>query len=394
MLATLTEIELLGLQSQCNMADGHAYHDLNENQINIIQRLPEIWNNSVNKTCQQAERDFRDAFLTLARTPSLSDYKYFRICPTASNSIDIVATWLKATDKKVALVEPTFDNLALILRRRGVSLQAVPEHVFEQDNFNDALAHSELEDFDALFLVNPNNPTGKNLTEEQFRRIVSWCTIHGKTIILDCTFRFFVEQSYDHFQILLDSGVTFISLEDTGKVWPTQDLKASLIFFSADIATLFNVIYEEIYLCVSNFQLELLREFLIDTHQRGLDTVVWKELKARREEFREVIRDTILSIQPGSENSTISVDWVKIQDGYGSDFDLIEFLKQKGLVVLPGRHFYWNSHGSQVQDKYLRFSLLKPRKQFVNSLAILREGLEEICKINVVCSAPQFTKSI
>jgi aspartate/methionine/tyrosine aminotransferase len=206
--------------------------------------------------------------------------------------------------------------------------------------------------------------------------VIDWCKTHAKTIILDCTFRFFVKQNYDQFQILIDSEVTFISIEDTGKVWPTQDLKASLIFYSLDIEATFNIIYEEIYLCVSNFQLELLREFLVDANQRGLEASVWREVRSRRTEFRKVIQNTILNIRPGSEDSAIGAEWVEIKEGYGTDIEILQSLKYKGLIALPGRHFYWNSLASQCPKNYLRFSLLKPRKQFSSSLNILEEELE------------------
>jgi aspartate/methionine/tyrosine aminotransferase len=372
-LATLTEIEVLGLNSQHNMADGHAYHDLAPQQLAIVNRLPELWKKSAAKKHGQAEEDFRNAFLSLAACPSLSNYPHFRICPTASNSIDTVASWLKENNLKTLLIEPTFDNLSLILKRRGVPIASIAE--------NDVIpmVHGQCtHDFDALFLVNPNNPTGKNLTEQEFKHIVHWCKENGKIVLLDNTFRFFVPQLYDTYSILQESQVTFISIEDTGKVWPTQDLKVSLIFFSENIAKEMNQIYEEIYLCVSNFQLEILSLFLLDAKNRGLDVAVWQEVAFRRNAFRKVIQNSPLEIHPVSVDSKISVEWVTIKNGYGDDFSVLNFFQQNGLVVLPGRHFYWDANGPHIPLNSLRFSLLKTRDKFFQGLAVLDSTLKKM----------------
>lgn len=259
------------------MADGHAYHDLALSQTAIIEKLPTLWASAKSKKHRDAEEEFKNAFMTLAQSPSLMHYPHFRVCPTASNSIDTVATWLKEKNLSALLIEPTFDNLALILKRRGVAIDSILEDEIP------LIAKNKLnKEFDALFLVNPNNPTGRQMSKSEFVEIVGWCKHHGKALLLDNTFRFFVSQDYDMYEILNDSKVTYISIEDTGKVWPTQDLKVSLLFFSYDIAAEMNVIYEEIYLCISNFQLEILGHFLADAHKRGLECAVWAEVANRR----------------------------------------------------------------------------------------------------------------
>lgn len=369
-LYTLTEIESMGLESECNMADGHAYNDLSLEQMQIVSNLPRLWHQALSKKHKQAEEDFKLRFAELARCPSLTNYRHFRVCPTASNSIDTMGTWLKEKGLKTLLIEPTFDNLALILKRRGVEVASIDE-----DSLMQLAQKSPTIQFDALFLVNPNNPTGRTLLETEFVQIVQWCAQHGKVLLLDNTFRFFAPQLYDTYQIMLDAGVSFVSIEDTGKVWPTQDLKVSLIFFSADIAAEMNFIYEEIYLCISSFQLEVLGAFLKDAHVRGLDRVVWQEVARRRAAFRQVITGSMLEIHPSSLNSKISVEWVHIKDQGINDFDLTHYFKDFGLIVLPGRHFYWDSHGPSKPLNSLRISLLKPKKQFEESLAVMQHAL-------------------
>lgn len=370
MLTTLTEIEVLGLNSECNMADGHAYHDLAPSQQSIVHNLPQLWQAARLKKHRDAEIEFKYHFLTLACSPSILRYPHFKICPTASNSIDTLATWLKEKNMKTLLIEPTFDNLALILKRRGVAIDSIQE-----DEIHLITKNLVEKDFDALFLVNPNNPTGRLLSQAEFVEIVDWCRCNGKVLLLDNTFRFFVSQDYDMYEILNSSKITYISIEDTGKVWPTQDLKVSLLFFSADIADEMNVIYEEIYLCVSNFQLEILGHFLKDAHQRGLDQAVWAEVATRRKQFRQIIQGSPLKIHDVGINSKISVEWVQVTAAGWDDFSMLQHFKKSGLVVLPGRHFYWNKSKPEIGHNSLRFSLLKTKNQFEQSLGVLKTSL-------------------
>ena len=53
-LITLTEIEAMGLKSECNMADGHAYYDHSPAQLNIIKNLPALWETASKKKHQDA----------------------------------------------------------------------------------------------------------------------------------------------------------------------------------------------------------------------------------------------------------------------------------------------------------------------------------------------------
>jgi len=371
---TLTEIEMQGIDSQYNMADGHAYQDLSVSQSAIIEKLPEIWKQSASKKQHDTERDFLFQFSKLAKSSSIHTYKHFRICPTASNSIDIVAAYFKATGKCVALIEPTFDNLFLILKRRSVPLVSVPESVIYEGDLDTLLPLC----IDAFFLVNPNNPTGKLLSEIRFKTIVHWCATHKKMLILDSTFRFFYPQSYDQFQLLLDSDISFISIEDTGKVWPTQDLKASLLIFSEDISDLMHTIYEEIYLCVSNFQLEILISFMQNTENIGLETAVWREVEQRRLAFRKTIESSIFEIHKSATESNISVEWVTFDPRLGNDFQMMCVFKNEGLVVLPGRLFYWNSSNHPGHQQFIRFSLLKPRAQFDASLTCISQAINVV----------------
>ncbi len=372
MYSTLTDIENLGLRSKFNFADGHAYQDLNSFEA-ILGQLPNLWEKASRIGVKEQERSYRHAFATLAASPAILDYPHFRICPTASNSIDVVAAWCRQHKLKVGLLEPTFDNLHLLLVRREVEVVPVPEEGLHAD-IEDSIGAAGI---DALFLVNPNNPTGQVLSEEQFRKIISTCVVQNITLLLDNTFRFFVAQNYDQYQILLDSGVNFISIEDTGKVWPTLDMKASLVFYSKSVKKDVEVIYDEIYLCISPFSLAILEEFLITSAKLGLKKTIWDEVSKRRQMFRSTIAGSILQTEAISCDSLLSVEWVRIQGVFKSDLELAQFFQRKDLILLPGRNFYWSTKDHR-QVMNVRFSLLKGEKHFTHALESLKAGLDDI----------------
>jgi len=372
--STLTEIEIAGLESQYNFADGHAYHDLSPSQRGIVSRLNEIWITSSARKVKEAEWLYQEAFWRLAESPSLKNYPYFRICPTASNSIDMVAAWLAEKSLGVGLLEPTFDNLFLILKRRGVVVIPLDENDLYADGIWLTMAAHHA---DAVFLVNPNNPTGRTLSKDQFVSIVDYCVSHQKILLLDNTFRFFMPTEYDQYQLLIDSGVTFIAIEDTGKVWPTQDMKASLLIYSSDIAREIEAIYEEIYLCVSNFTLGILTEFIADTKKQGLDNAIWREVASRRMLFRHAIEGTCLSVDPLSLNSRLSVEWVRLEGIFKTDHEIMAYFMTKNLTFLPGRNFYWSGRHEKASLQHIRFSLLKPMRQFLAAVNTLWSELNE-----------------
>ena len=369
---TLTDIENLGLTSKFNFADGHAYQDLDAFQP-ILNRLPDLWQKATERGVKEQERMYRHAFATLSESPSIRNYDHFRICPTASNSIDVVAAWCRQQKLKVGLLEPTFDNLHLLLQRREVLTVPVPEPELHSD-IEGTITDASI---NALFLVNPNNPTGKVLSEVQFRRIVDCCVRANIVLLLDNTFRFFVPQSYDQYQILLDSKVKFISIEDTGTVWPTLDMKASLLFYSESVGRDLEVIYDEIYLCVSPFSLAVLEEFLTTSSGLGLKRTIWDDVKLRRELFRNAIQGSVLRPDAASHDSLLSVEWVRIQSTFRSDLELAQYFQQRDLILLPGRNFYW-SNKDHEHVLNVRFSLLKSERHFRNALESLKTGLDEI----------------
>lgn len=236
-LQSLTAYEYIGMQSDCSFADGHAYHELSPRYDEVVRGLGSIWESSRGRKVVDSEDEFKLRWAEMLGSETLRAHRNFRICPTSSNSIDILGSYLAASKPRVLFIEPAFDNIYLLLKRRGCAVIPLPETELRRALL-DARPEKLLDAgaFDALFLINPNNPTGALIPAELLRSLAEFCRRIGKLLILDTSFRFYANSLHDDYAVLRDSGCSFAVIEDTGKTWPTHDMKASLLAFSDDIA--------------------------------------------------------------------------------------------------------------------------------------------------------------
>lgn len=364
----LTDFEFDGLSARYGLADGHAYQDLDTAQLKVVERLPSIWRDTALLRQRDVERRFAQSFFSLAHQASMLESDDFRICTSASQSIDLACAWASRAGKRVGLVEPTFDNLALIARRWHLPLQPIPEAaLFDPSRDLDASA------FDTLFIVNPNNPTGQSISPKQFSDLAAWCQSNGVSLICDFCFRFFSPYQQDYYRVLLESGVDFITIEDTGKTWATMDMKASILAYSSSLKAEVEEIFHEIFLGVSPFSLAVLTEFVDDSRHRGLPTTLWTLVERNRQTFRAAISGTFLRIDESAFNSRLALEWVRIEHPEFDDLRLTEHLKDAGIACLPGRFFHWNLKAHNGH-KNVRFSLLKPQH-------VVERGVEALANV-------------
>ena len=371
----LTELEVFGLSSKFNLADGHSYISAKKHYKSVLSDLPELWVTATNISVPKMERLFKEKFAEYFSLKGLRDHNYFSVCPTASNSIDIVGAWARSKQYKIGLMEPTFDNLAHLLRRREVALEAIPEtyftNLFALESF--MLKHK----INALFLVNPNNPTGFVIDNTMMARIADLCLKLSITLIIDTSFRFCHRSPIDEYTLLIDRGLSFIILEDTGKQWPTLDTKASLLSYSESLASEVRHIYEEIYLCCSNFSLQVIIAFIDATIKSGgltyMHSIIQKNIRIVHSE----LQNSLVVPEKGTHDSLMTVMWLNIEKTGLSDLELTDYLAQYDIAVLPGRYFFWDSHESSGHNR-IRIALMKPDDQFHLSILRLKQAINDL----------------
>ncbi len=369
----LTDLEIEALQYDLNLADGHAYEDMTAYFPEIIRDLNTLWEKCETTRIPDMEHRFRQVFAMLSGSIGMSELPYFKICPTASNSIDIIGAVLAQKGLLTRLVEPTFDNLALILRRRGVKLESLSENDLILAGTQGAISSLlDAHPCDALFLVQPNNPTGNSLNSVDLQVVVDHCAVNGRILVLDNSFRFYNRHPFDDYSILIESGISFMAFEDTGKVWPTHDLKASLLFCSPNLQWLVTSVYNELYMCHSRFTLALLEQCLLKTAEIGLSRTIWQRVDERRNLLRRTIENTGLTVEATAINSQISVEWLDCRGTGLRDLELTKILASKGLWILPGRQFFWQSRAQIERHHNVRLALIRPLRSFKQAMEIIR----------------------
>jgi aspartate/methionine/tyrosine aminotransferase len=373
-LDSLTSFEVVGLNSKFNFSDGHAYHAPPRALAGVYANLGGIWEAAATSSIPDAEHGFKNALANLIDSPRLERHNFFSVLPTASNSIDIVAAWLHMRGKRTGLLEPAFDNLPLMLKRRDLVLYPVNERdLLDLDSLEKKIDSQKLT---ALFVILPNNPTGFMLNALDFRSLCELCERKGVTFIVDKTFRLYSRDIFDDYAIMQDSGVEFVVIEDTGKTWPTLDLKVSLLVYKDTVASELRMLYEEIFLCSSNFVLLLLTRLAQQTAHHGLAQVVQKPAAARLGLVGDVLANSPLSLVPNKFKTVLPLAWIDCKESGTTDLELVAYLKGYGLAVLPGRNFYWNSPEENTYN--IRISLMRPTMMFYTGLKALEKAVSHL----------------
>ena len=373
---TLTDFEQLGSTTKMNLSDGHATQNLSPELWDSIGNINLIWQNAMSSSYNDVVKGFTNVYSDLACLKTLAQKHNLVVCPTASNSIDIVGAVLGEKSARTVLVEPTFDNLALLLSRRGVPLESISDRQFSSiQSLEDCREVFDGIALEALFLVSPNNPTGSVISEKQMRSVAQYCAEKEIILILDNSFRLQKTYHYDDYAILHDCGVSFISIEDTGKVWPTMELKISLMTCSDDLWANISLIYNEIYLCASKFSLKLIECLMRGALTHGLDFVLWNDIATRRSFLAKALYNSPVMPAEYEQTSTLSVSWLDISKTNLNDLSVTEFLWLNGIAVLPGRKFFWKNGHLTENQKNIRVSLLRPTENF-------HKAIEHIGKLN------------
>lgn len=366
-MRNLTEEEVLVLPERHNLADAHAYRRFSPAEAKIIDASPDIFRRADRRRQAGIESEYLSEFFALARQSLRPADCDFFMCFTASLGLEVIANFLRLRRLKACLIEPCFDNLARILARHGVLVGAFPDRVMEGSEA-ELSEHLRNITADAVFLVTPNNPTGAQLSERNLRTLVGFCKRSNKLLILDACFRFYLPELdvYDQYQILIDSAVDFFVLEDTGKTWPTLEIKAPFLVASRGIAKDVAEIYYDFLLHASPFALTLLTEFMRTARRDGRATI--RDVVARnRAILYEALAGTFLEPR---EATFASISWLRINNGL-SGVQLQRLLADAGVHILPGNQFYWSD--PRQGDAFVRVALVRDLEMFTLASRTLGE---------------------
>ena len=361
----LTEEEVLVLSEEYNLADGHAYRGWNQAEAAIIDAVAETFRRVNRRNRKKIESDYLDCFFALTRQTLRADRFDFCLCFTASAALEAIANYLRINGLSVALIEPCFDNLHDILVRHNVPLSVFPDEMMDAEG--DLLeAHLRGISNDAIFLVSPNNPTGKQIRRENFARLIDFCKTKRKILILDATFRFYLPDVdvYDQYQMLASADIDCILVEDTGKTWPTLEIKAPFFSVSHRLAGSIAHVYSDFLLHVSPVAVALMTDFLRLPRQSGLG-YIQDVIAINRRILYEDLRGTFL--QP-VEADFMCIAWLRIMTPLKA-LELKERLARGNVHVLAGNQFFWSD--PRKGDNFIRVALSRDTMMFRKASALL-----------------------
>ncbi|WP_344639359.1 aminotransferase class I/II-fold pyridoxal phosphate-dependent enzyme [Kitasatospora cystarginea] len=376
-LVDLTQHEIRALRTRYNLADAHTHQRQSNSQEKIVSRLPALWYESEERQQAYFERQFTEAFFRLHGQTTALGLDRTLLSYSASVSTMVAAMYLRRHDLTVSLVEPCFDNLVDLLRHLGTPPAALPEEALaDPETVYTELAR--LVRTDALYLVDPNNPTGFTLFTDGgrgFAEVLRFCREHRKLLVLDFCFASFalnngLVQRPDVYRALEESGVSYLAIEDTGKTWPVQDAKRALLTASSDL-------YEEVYnlhtsvlLNVSPFVLNFLTHYVEDSIADSFASVR-EVIDTNRATLRRTLADSPLELLDGRVDT--SVAWLRIRPAQLTADDVHSELLAAEVYVLPGTYFYWDNPGRG--ERYVRIALARPPEQFAAAVRVIHDTL-------------------
>ncbi len=176
---------------------------------------------------------------------------------------------------------------------------------------------------------------------------------------------------WDQYEILDNSGVRYIAVEDTGKTWSTFELKASSIVSDKTTFSVLQKIYSDFFINLSPLILCLLTGFVQTTYKRGLDSI-WQRVDRNRSLLRNVTSDGYLVSRNQSNGS---VEWLEIMENI-PDIELVGHFRNAGLHVLPGRPFFWSQ--SLEHSNFIRVALMRDFDYFSKSMKVFQQTMDRV----------------
>ncbi len=362
----LTELEIAAIESGVNVADGHARQELTSAQRKIIDRLPGLFAEAASGSGAGLEWQAKQAYLSAVGQHTAMVGSDVLTCYSSSVAMEIFARAAYAAGiRRVALIHPTFDNIPDIMRGVGMTLAPVSEDLLAAGT---AVLPPGTE---LLLITTPNNPTGAVLPREALAHWARVCAASGVILGLDTSFRGFDDRAqYDHYAVLAGEGCRYVVIEDTGKLWPTLDLKAGFLVFPRGDHLPLRRVYTDLLLGISPLILLLIREFADDAAGGGFGELS-QFIAANRGQLRgQLARCAPVSFpDPGSRISVERVCVPARTTGTG----LWHALRDRGVHVLPCRQFHWAN--PEAGDRFVRVALSRPPEMISAAATAIRSQL-------------------
>jgi aspartate/methionine/tyrosine aminotransferase len=378
-LANLTTMEvdaLTDLDGGLNLTDGHARLTLSDQQAAVVARIPEMFAEASRRPFPAIEHEAHTAFLrAIGQHAAPIGTGRILSCYSSTLATDIVARALPA-GAAIAVLHPTFDNIADLFVTRGLSLVPMSETALMDQDWPAPPVR-------AIVVTHPNNPTGLVTPEGHLRSLARHAARHGQIVIIDASFRGQVRDAqYDSYAVLDEAGADWITIEDTGKLWPTHELKIGLLAFSERTKLPIERAFSESLLSASPVVLLLVAALAGDWMSGGYERA--RAVVARnRAVVAQATRDVGLRL--ADPTSQISVARIELPPEGPDSSLLYKDLLSRGVHVLPCAPFHWADPESGLG--FIRVSLARPFTVVEKAAQALAQSYLELSALGATAAA-------
>ena len=191
--------------------------------------------------------------------------------------------------------------------------------------------------------------------------------------MIDSCFRAFdTRAQYDSYAVLDESGVEYVVIEDTGKLWPAGGIKLGFTVTSARNRLPIVEVAADILLTAGAFATAVVEAFALDMAAGGLAT-----LQARIDGNRAILREELARSSiapprgrrfPGERRRASSSRGACPARGCGASSSA------RGVHSVPCRPFYWAR--PSVGERYLRVALAREPEVVRRAAQAIVETLE------------------
>ncbi len=368
----ITDLEVRALAEGVNLSDGHPRQSLSDSQQDIVDSFAELFAETTKVPVATAELNARTAFLgSIGQYRAFDPDVEFRSCYSSSTAIDMVGKAIRATGRAIAMVEPTFDNLHDLLTGHGLSIASVAESDVLTGPLDEVPPPGGV-----LFIVSPNNPTGTVIGRERLHEIAAACAARDTVLVIDSCFRAQdVRAQYDMYEVLTAHPLAWVVIEDTGKLWPLQELKTGFLNWNAGNPLPLARMYSDHMLSASPFILRVVELFAEDGRHGGYDRLR-RDIEANRALARRHI-----GLKPAYPDSRISVDTFQLPEGVRAN-ELYLRLKEQSVHILPGELFYWET--PDLGTRMIRVSLARDPESITAGCQRVNQHLEHWRRVVIV----------
>jgi aspartate/methionine/tyrosine aminotransferase len=181
---------------------------------------------------------------------------------------------------------------------------------------------------------------------------------------------------YNTYAVLDAAGADWIIIEDTGKLWPTHELKIGLLAHSERSTLPIERAFSESLLAASPVVLQLVKALAQDWIDGG-----YERARALVENNREAVRSATAAVglRLADPDSEISVARIELPPHGPSSGLLYKDMVARGVHVLPCAPFHWADPESG--ERFIRLSLARPFETVQDGAAKLAQSYRQLSAV-------------